>query len=108
MKTAFVVALIFVTSPVYAQDAVTYLGSFDTDGRDVSVTPLGDDRLEFCETTTSGAERCENSAYTLEDGIASFSSFREGRFEFDLVTNVLRHRVPDGPTKSADMTPVAR
>ena len=91
-----------------AQDAVVFLGSFDALGSDVSVTPLDEDRLEFCWTTTSRQSACQTFVYTVEAGVARFASFADGRFEFDLVTNVLTQSRPDGVVKSADMTPLAR
>ena len=94
--------------PAFGQDAVIYLGTFDTAGSDISVAPLDDSRLEYCWTTTSQQSRCETYVYTLADGKARFASFSVGRFEFDLVTNVLTHRRPDGVVKFADMTPTAR
>ena len=94
--------------PSFAQDPVIYLGSFDTLGSDVSVEPLDDSRLEYCWTSTSRQSNCETFVYTLVDGAARFSSFADGRFEFDLVTNVLTQTRPDGVVKFADMTPVAR
>ncbi|MXQ07071.1 hypothetical protein GQ651_04355 [Alphaproteobacteria bacterium GH1-50] len=92
----------------HAQDAVVFLGSFDTVGSDVSVTPLDEQRLEFCWTTTSRQSACQTFVYAVDAGVARFASFADGRFEFDLVTNVLTQTRPDGAVKSADMTPLAR
>ena len=94
--------------PAFGQDAVIYLGTFDTAGSDISVAPLDDSRLEYCWTTTSQQSRCETYVYSLSDGTAIFTASSDGRFEFDLVTNVLTHRRPDGIVKFADMTPTAR
>ena len=100
--------LVVFAQPVFAQDAVRYLGAFDTVGSDVSVTPLDDTRLEFCWTSTSLQSGCNTFVYSLEAGTARFSSFVDGQFTFDLVTNVLTQARPDGVVKTADMTPVAR
>jgi len=103
----FVTALTMSTS-ANAQDAIRYLGAFDTVGSDVSVTPLGEGQLEFCRTNTSSYSECQTFSYTLADGTAQFSSPTDGQFTFDLVTNVLKQNRPDGVVKTADMTPVAR
>ena len=94
--------------PALAQDAVRFLGAFDTAGSRISVTPLDDTRLEFCWTNTSLHSECETYVYALENGKARFASFQAGQFSFDLVNNVLTHNRPDGVVKTADMTPVAR
>lgn len=101
-------AVIVPSLPALAQGDVQFLGAFDTVGSSVSVTPLDETRLEFCWTSTSGQSDCETFVYTLEAGKALFSSFSDGKFEFDLVTNVLTQSRPDGVVKTADMTPVAR
>ena len=103
-----VLALVFSAGDAAAQDAVTYLGAFDSVGSDVSVTPMTETQLEFCWTITSLQSSCETYDYVLENGKALFASPRDGEFAFDLVTNVLTQRRPDGVTKTADMTPVAR
>ena len=108
MRIAVSCLAICVAVPSFALDQVTYLGAFDTVGSDVSVTPLDDTRLEYCWTTTSGQAHCETYVYSLVDGTARFASFSDGRFEFDLVTNVLSQTRPDGVVKFADMTPIAR
>lgn len=94
--------------PVCAQDAVRFLGAFDTAGSTISVTPLDDTRLEFCWTNTSRHSGCQTFVYSLQNGTARFASFQDGQFSFDLVNNVLTHNRPDGIVKTADMTPVAR
>ncbi len=108
MKIALGYLAVLFSSPALAQEPVIYLGAFDTAGSSISVAPLDDTRLEYCWTTTSQQSRCENFAYSLSDGTAIFTSSSDGRFEFDLVTNVLMHRRPDGVVKFADMTPTAR
>ena len=101
-------ALIGSMAPACAQGDVTYLGEFDTVGNNISVTPLDDTRLEYCWESTSGKSGCSTFVYTLENGKALFAGFDYGRFEMDLVTNVLTLHRYDGIEKVADMTPVAR
>ena len=108
MKRLIAPALILLGQPAIAQDAVRYLGAFDTAGSNISVTPLDATRLEFCWTSTSLQSDCETYVYSLDAGVARFSSFNDGTFAFDLVTNVLTQSRPDGVVKTADMTPVAR
>ena len=103
-----VFALVLSPMTAAAQDAVRFLGAFDTAGSDISVTPLDDTRLEFCWTNTSLQSECQTFVYTLESGTAQFASFADGQFTFDLVTNVLTQSRPDGVVKTADMTPTAR
>ena len=105
---ALALALVIPALPAVAQGDVRFLGAFDTVGNSVSVTPLGDNRLEFCWTSTSRQSSCETYVYTLDAGKALFSSFNDGQFAFDLVNNVLTQSRPDGVVKTADMTPVAR
>ena len=108
MKRLIALAMITLAQPSFAQDAVRYLGAFDRVGSDVSVTPLGDNRLEFCWTNASRQSACNTFVYSFDAGIARFASFSDGQFAFDLVTNVLTQTRPDGVVKTADMTPVAR
>ena len=108
MRRLIVIGLMVSAAPSMAQDAVRYLGAFDTVGSNISVTPLDATRLEFCWTNASLQSQCDTFVYTLDAGTARFASFADGQFTFDLVTNVLTQARPDGVTKTADMTPVAR